>query len=208
MSELTRGIILEGISCSGKTSTMYAIKKLFACDHTLERNVIMLGEHYTQALNMVHGNLKHHDKSEHTKMLNQRVNMIEELNQWAVSLGDYRRTSRGLYTIFERGIINHIAYYNDYDNPEIIDMARRLSTLGIESVVLIISEKNIEERIKQRDQQMGIVNKLSYYKNEVVKAINDQNIMLESLSKIPLSSRIINTDFMDWDGYAKMILST
>lgn len=57
MNNLSRGIILEGISCAGKTSTMYAIKKLFANDLNLERNIFMLGEHYTQILNKVNGEL-------------------------------------------------------------------------------------------------------------------------------------------------------
>lgn len=54
--------MLEGISCAGKTSVMYALKRLFAADLTLERNIVMLGEHYTQVLNSIGGEFRYHDR--------------------------------------------------------------------------------------------------------------------------------------------------
>lgn len=206
MTNLTRGVMLEGISCAGKTSTMYAMKRLFASDLGLERNVVMLGEHYTQVLNSIHGELKNHDQTEHTNMLLQRAGMIEQLHQWALSLGDFRRTSRGLYTVFERGFINHIAFYKDYDSPVIIDLAERFSLLGIESVLLIISDEQLESRIRLRDKQMKVENTQKYYDEQVKKAKVIQDNMIESTKKTALQSRIIITDTMNWDEYAKIIL--
>ena len=111
MPNLSRGIMLEGISCAGKTSVMYALKRLFAADLTLERNIVMLGEHYTQVLNSIGGEFRYHDRQEHTDMLFGRVGMIEQLYEWACCLGEYRRASRGLYTVFERGLVNHVGFF-------------------------------------------------------------------------------------------------
>ena len=80
MPNLSRGIMLEGISCAGKTSVMYALKRLFAADLTLERNIVMLGEHYTQVLNSIGGEFRYHDRQEHTDMLFGRVGMIASEN--------------------------------------------------------------------------------------------------------------------------------
>lgn len=51
MSKQIRGIILEGQSCSGKTSIFNAIKQFHALENDAERNVIYLAEHYSQSLN-------------------------------------------------------------------------------------------------------------------------------------------------------------
>ena len=77
MIDLSKGIMLEGISCSGKTSTMYAIKRLFANDLSLERNIVMLGEHYTQVLNSINGGLIHHKHNEHTEMLFKNLQFLQ-----------------------------------------------------------------------------------------------------------------------------------
>ena len=71
-------------------------EKTFAADLTLERNIVMLGEHYTQVLNSIGGEFRYHDRQEHTDMLFGRVGMIEQLYEWAYCLGEYRRASRGL----------------------------------------------------------------------------------------------------------------
>lgn len=117
MPNLSRGIMLEGISCAGKTSVMYALKRLFAADLTLERNIVMLGEHYTQVLNSIGGEFQvSRPAGAHGHAL-WAVGMIEQLYEWAYCLGEYRRASRGLYTVFERGLVNHVGFFQDYADP-------------------------------------------------------------------------------------------
>ena len=200
--------MLEGISCAGKTSTMYAIKRLFATDLNLERNIIMLGEHYTQVLNSINGELKNHEHIEHTEMLFKRVEMIEQLYEWACHLGDFRRSSRGLYTVLERGLINHTAYYEDYDTKQIKELVRRFKALEVEAIVLIISDEHLEKRIRQRDELMKISNTSSFYREQAEKAKKYQDNMLSATNKTNLPFRIICTDAMDWDEYARVIVNS
>ncbi len=205
MPNLSRGIMLEGISCSGKTSTMYALKRLFSSDLNLERNIIMLGEHYTQVLNSVNGVLKHHEQNKHIDMLFERVAMIEQLHEWGCSLGDFRRTSRGLYTVLERGLINHIAYYKDFDDKRIIELSERFSSVGMEVILLIVSDENIKIRIQMREHQMNISDTESNRNNLTEQLKIQQDDMLTAIQKTKIPSRIIYTDSMNWDEYAKII---
>lgn len=204
---LSRGIMLEGISCAGKTSTMYAIKRLFASDMNLERNVIMLGEHYTQVLNSINGELKTHGIAEHTEMLFNRVSMIEKLNEWACDLGEYNTRSRGLYTIFERGLINHIAFFEDYDDSKISNLAERFSDLGIEAILLVISDDQLLRRIMLRDEQLKNKHPRHYYSDKVEQEKIQQEKMVSAVNKVKIPSRIICTDSMNWDEYAKTIIN-
>jgi thymidylate kinase len=206
MPKLSRGIMLEGISCAGKTSTMYALKKLFANDLNLERNIIMLGEHYTQVLNSINGKYVNHEYAEHTEMLFKRVEMLEQLYEWACYLGDFRRASRGLYSVFERGLINHIACYKDFDSPEIKELAKRFTSLGIEAILLIISDEFLEKKIRHRAEQSKTSNTDSYYKEQSKKAKEHQENMLSAIHRTDLPFRIICTDSMNWDEYARKIV--
>jgi thymidylate kinase len=54
-----KGIILEGYSNAGKTSVLKSLKQLQSSDEYAERSVIVLSEHYTQALHRVNGELLH-----------------------------------------------------------------------------------------------------------------------------------------------------
>ena len=206
MIELSRGIMLEGVSCAGKTSTMYEIKKLFATNANLERNIVMLGEHYTQVLNSINGELRHHSHDEHIEMLLERVSMIEGLHKWANKLGSYNRRSRGLYTVFERGLLNHLAYYEDYNNPAIIEIGERFAILDIEAIVLVISDAKFVERSKLRCEQMKESKSERYHTEYAEQAKRQQESLLMAAYKSNLAYRIICTDLMKWEEYAKEIV--
>jgi hypothetical protein len=206
MSNLSRGIMLEGISCAGKTSTMYAIKRLFATDLKLERNIIMLGEHYTQVLNSINREHKNHEHIEHIEMLYKRVEMIEQLHEWACYLGDFSRTSRGLYTVFERGLINHIACFEDSGDFKIKELVEQFACLGIEAIILFMSDEFLEKRIRLRHEQMKITYDDAYYKEQSEKAKKDQDNIFSAVHNAGLPFRMICTDSMNWDEYAQKIV--
>lgn len=207
MTTLSRGVMLEGTSCAGKTSTIYALKRRFAADMTLERSIVMLGEHYTQALNQIHGQLRYHDRQEHAAMLSDRADMLEQLHGWACSLGEHSRRSRGLYTVLERGLINHIAHYQDADDPQIASLGERFARLGIEAVLLVVSPGRIRERVRLRQIQLR-ADASPARLDELAEAFaRSQESMLAALGQTALPGRVICTDDMDWDAYAQQILS-
>ena len=97
MAKQIRGIILEGQSCSGKTSIFNAIKQYHFSEDGSERNVIFLAEHYSQTLNWVNGEFRRLKQVENLKVLSDRISMLEQLNNYANSMGEHSRRSRGLF---------------------------------------------------------------------------------------------------------------
>lgn len=102
MSKQIRGIILEGQSCSGKTSIFNAIKQCHSSESDFERNAIYLSEHYSQTLNSINGSLKNLSQEENMKVLSDRVSMLEQLSSYANSMGSIRVVQEGCFS-FLRG---------------------------------------------------------------------------------------------------------
>jgi len=198
--------MLEGVSCAGKTSVMYEIKKLFAADGNLERSIVMLSEHYTQVLNVIFGELRHHECGEHTDMLIERVRMLEGLHGWTCSLGSHSRRSRGLYTVFERGLLNHLAYYEDFDDPVVVGVGERFAAPGIETIVLALSENLFEKRSKLRCAQLNESKPEAYHRAFAEDAKRQQAALLAAAGRSGVPYRVICTDEMEWERYAREIV--
>ena len=174
--------MLEGISCSGKTSVFKEIKRLHGNGRENERSVIALGEHYSQVLNKTDDGLVH---------------------QWACSLGEARRQSRGLFVLFERFYLNHIAAFN---TPS-VSIENRCNQLGLKCVLLTISDDNIANRIRLRDTQMGVVRTADAIKKQASDYLADQERFVMAINRVSIPSLILNTDSMDWTSFAHDILN-
>jgi GTPase SAR1 family protein len=201
-----RGLIIEGHSHSGKTSLINAIKKQVMNEKDSERNIIILGEHYSQILNLVNGKLESLDAEEHLKVLDKRVDMLRDLNSYAVDMGQAPRRSRGIFFILERFHLCHRANFHRSDDDYLNSIEAKLLKLNAKCVLLQIN-KDLEERVKSRSLEEW-ANKTDHdVKNYVTKMKDIQNKYVASskISKIP--TRIINTDEKKWDQYAKIILS-
>lgn len=201
-----RGIILEGYSNSGKTSLLKALKLMLSQDESAERSLIVLGEHYSQVLNNVNGNFVSLGKSEHYTLLQERVDMLKKLNEWAIGLGPFSRRSRGLFFILERFHLNHRVAFSSTLSKEIEELEQNLVELRAKCVLLTISNDISKERIMSRDA--GIWNEKSREEfNKACKELIDTQELLRDqakLSKVPTIE--INTDTREWDKYAKEII--
>ena len=203
MSKQIRGVILEGQSCSGKTSIFNALKDCHLVEKDAERNVIYLAEHYSQTLNLINGEFKNLSQEENLRVLSDRISMLENLNDYANSLGEHSRRSRGLFFVFERFHLNYASNFNDVDSDKYLELESRLINLNAQVVLCTISEENTEQRLRHR----------SSYTNEVVtkemvdQYIENQHHFINVANKSSLSTMIINTDTLQWESYAEMILN-
>lgn len=201
-----RGVILEGYSNAGKTSVLKAIKQYHSQDEFAERSIVVLGEHYSQILNNNHGKYISLTEDEHIHLLQERVELLKKLNEWAVHLGPASRSSRGLFYVLERFHLNHRAAFSESRNNRITELEEQLASLGARCILLTISPELAKDRIKSRERSRWI-NKTD---EDIQLSINDllstQTILREQakLSKVPTME--INTDNKDWSRYAKMIM--
>lgn len=202
MSKQIRGIILEGQSCSGKTSIFNAIKHCHHLETNAERNVIYLAEHYSQTLNYVNGELKNLSQKENLRVLLDRISMLEQLNNYADSMGEYSRRSKGLFFVFERFHLNYANAFNDITSDEYVKLEQRLSNLNAQVVLCTISPHNTAQRLMHR---ANYINEVAT-QEDIAKYIDNQQRFADFAYKSTVPTMIINTDDLNWDGYARTIL--
>ncbi|MEK3912783.1 hypothetical protein [Paenibacillus sp. FSL H7-0331] len=201
-----RGVILEGYSHAGKTSTLKALKLLQAQEEQAERSVVILGEHYSQVLNRVHGELVALHREEHLELLHKRVAMLQELNQWAEALGQASRQSRGIFYVLERFHLNHRAAFADQDSTQVTELERTLVDLGAITILLTISPEAVEERIQSRSPAQWLDKSKSYIAAQCDELLNVQDMLRAQSKKSLIPTIEINTDSKDWSLFAKQIL--
>jgi len=201
-----RGIILEGFSHAGKTSVLKSIKLMQAQDESAERSVIVLSEHYSQVLHNMQGQLKRSSHEEHLQLLNDRVAILRQLEEWSTKLGSASRGSRGVFFILERFHLNHRVAYSDKTTTEIEAIEKELLRFGAKCALLTISPEIAEHRIQTRTPDEWI-NKSG---EEIKAAANELLTTQKELRKAATNSIIptieINTDNKNWDTYAKEII--
>ena len=202
MSEQIRGVIIEGLSCSGKTSLFNALKVQHSLQSNNERNTIFLAENYSQNLNLINGQYAALSYEENLRVLRERLAMLETLNNYANSMGLHSRRARGLFYAFERFHLNFASSFDCTGMPEYIDTEHRLLELNALTVLCYISDSKIEERLRHRASFTGNIiteDAISEYKHKQARLIEIANISL-------VPTLLLNTDTMDWDSLATIVL--
>lgn len=202
-----RGVILEGFSHAGKTSVLNALKKLHAQDESSERSIIVLSEHYSQVLHNVKGDFQRLNRNEHLKLLQERVNMLRQLNEWAAYLGpDASRASRGVFFILERFHLNHrVAFPTDFSH-EIESLENELFNLGAKCILLTVSSDNVEQRMQNRTPHEWKNKTLEEIRNSADHFIQTQTQLRKQSSLSILPTIEINTDKKEWTTYANQVM--
>jgi len=203
---MIRGVIIEGLSTTGKSSVFSAIKRLHSQTCNREKTVIAISEHYSQVLHSYQGVRRSMDKEEHIQLLNRHVDYLEQQYNWIHSLG-HTKPSNGVFYLLERFHLNHRAAFTN--SAEIETLEKRLTRLNALCVLLTLSQDAVESRfIESRSEAW----KSYVLGNHLTVAEACQEFLenQERLRKCAKQSLIptleINTDEADWDSYAKQIL--
>jgi thymidylate kinase len=201
-----RGIILEGFSHAGKTSVLKSLKLMQAQDESAKRSVIVLSEHYSQVLHNMQGQMKRSSYEEHLQLLNDRVAMLRQLEEWSTKLGRASRGSRGVFFILERFHLNHRAAYSDKTTNEIEAIENELLYFGAKCALLTISPEIAEHRIQSRTPHEWVNKSSEEINAEVKELLTTQSELRVEATKSLIPTIEINTDSKDWDAYAREIL--
>ncbi|UKS27316.1 hypothetical protein LOZ80_38790 [Paenibacillus sp. HWE-109] len=140
---MIRGVIIEGLSTSGKTSVFSAIKRLHSQTHNGEKTIIAISEHYSQVLHSYQGVLRSMDKVEHIQLLNRHVDYLEQQFEWIDALG-HTKPSNGVFYLLERFNVNHRAAFINSEEIEMLE--KRLLKLNAQCILLTVSKDAVESR--------------------------------------------------------------
>ncbi|MDQ0874360.1 hypothetical protein QFZ77_003019 [Paenibacillus sp. V4I3] len=203
---MIRGVIIEGLSTTGKSSVFSALKRLHSQTHNSEKTIIAISEHYSQILHSYQGVLRAMDKDEHIQLLNRHVDYFDQQYNWIDSLG-HTKPSNGVFYLLERFHINHRAAF--ITSAEIEMLENRLLRLNSHCVLLTLSEDAVKPRyIESRgDAWKSYVMKNHSSETEACqKFLEDQEKLRMHAKQSQIPTLEINTDEADWDCYAKQIL--
>lgn len=74
---MIKGIIIEGMSTTEKTSLMSALKKVHSQTSDGQKTMVSVSEHYSQILHQDCGKLRSLQQKEHIKLLKPHVDYLE-----------------------------------------------------------------------------------------------------------------------------------
>ena len=143
------GLILEGISGSGKTALL---QRLLRLPRFTERNFsssLVLSEHQTQRI------LERKDReqglvlADHLAVLNQPVAYLETVNQRLAQMQwcQANLTDMRMPYIFERFHFTHVVQYEHVNWADVAPIDARLARLNARVVVLVADASSLEQRI-------------------------------------------------------------
>lgn len=203
---MIRGLVIEGLSTSGKTSLLSALKQAHTNAPNVERTLIVISEHYSQVLHSYHGVLHSMKRGEHIELLHRHVDYLEQLHNWINSLG-LTKTSNGIFYIPERFHLNHLHAFGS--SKEIRSLDQRLANLNAHCVLLTLSPQVVESRyIESRGQDWNylVMKEGLSVAHTCQKFLDDQDRLRQCASQSLVPTQEITTDDVDWDRYAQQVM--
>lgn len=140
---MIQGVIIEGLSTTGKSSVFSALKRLHSQTNHRENTIIAISEHYSQVLHSYQGVLRSMAKDEHIQLLDRHVDYLEQQSNWMDSLG-HTKPSTGVFYLLERFHVNHRAAFAN--SAEFERLEKRLSRLNAHCVLLTLSRDAVKSR--------------------------------------------------------------
>jgi hypothetical protein len=199
-----RGAVLEGCSAAGKTSVLKALKRLQA-ELDLERSVVIIAEHYSQALQKLGQERAWLSPEEHRLLLSERLEALEALQRWGERLHPVSDNAGGVFFVLERFHLNHrMTYQEDLDWSAGIEA--RLAHLGAMCCLLTVSESFVPERLAMRLRASGKPHDTAHVAQATRDFLKQQERFHEAAKRSALPTLILSTDDRDWNRCARAIL--
>ena len=205
------GIILEGISGTGKSTVLRAMLNNKRWVNKSCLSAIVLSEHHTQRVlenKEKAGNL---DKSDNIELLSRIVGQLEFLKNNADQMDwlTRGRSNQIIPFILERFHLTHVYHYPNVEWEDVAEIDARLQKLGARVCLLIIDDKDIENRIvgdRQKNEWQQYLARYGKAIPEIVgHFIEKQNYLVELARQSSLAVETINTSKLSPDEIAEYI---
>ena len=211
-----KGIIIDGVAASGKTSILRNLNKsLVEIKPTTTK--FFISEHYTERM------LEHLKESGGLTGLyiNRHVDkIINILQQFQNMLSESKFSNdprdADLLVILERFILTHLTSLdieNEYKNEIVESHFKALNSLGIKQVALVVPEEHLKERIMSTINYRNMAWKEYLFSKgdeaEILKYYSDwQNKFLRYLNKYKyiIDTMIIEIRDTDYQKYSDLII--
>jgi len=205
------GLILEGISGTGKTTILQELVKARRFVSRDYPSSFILSEHHTQRVL----EKKEHETGlkpeDNIALLDSHVSTVEMLDSRMKTMGWYKRGTVAMRIpyVFERFHLSHINHYHHLKWRHIRDVDERLAHLNCGICLLVMDEASIRERTLKRDNlEWGkYIKKVGDKDEKVIKYfMQQQEKLLELTRKSSLPSYVINTSRMSVKETVEIIL--
>lgn len=187
-----QGIILEGISGTGKTSVFEALANHKKMQSIPAKSRLILSEHHTQRILELEEQKGILTPQHHTELLDQLVAFIEHLNLRTSHRGwqsDHLQ-EQDLFFLFERFHLTHVFRFPYMNWSQVVAIDHRLKSLGAVLCLLTVNAETLEKRLFSRRHECWL-NYLKQYgdsPSDIVNTlINRQKVAQElaALSSLP-----------------------
>ena len=197
-SQLYKGIILEGISGTGKTSVFEALANHKKMQSIPAKSRLILSEHHTQRILELEEQKGILTPPHHIELLDQLVAFMEHL--------DHRTTHRGwhseyvqeqdLFFLFERFHLTHVFRFPYMHWSQVVDIDHRLKPLGAVLCLLTVNGEILENRLFSRRHECWL-NYLKQYgdsPSQIVETLMKRQKMAQELAVLStLPTLVIDT---------------
>ncbi|HHT50366.1 MAG TPA: hypothetical protein GXZ78_02685 [Eubacteriaceae bacterium] len=193
MKEICRGLIMEGIPGTGKTTLLEKLKEKNIGNILMTPSEFIFSEEITQRVLEKQYNNGLLDKSHNIALLEDIISPLENYQTRLLKRG--WSTLRFLY-ILERFHLTHCTYYPYLSWKDVKDIDDRLKNLGGKLCLLTMDEKIFAERIINRPGELwqNYISRYGKTEAEIIKHyICQQQEFLKMSKKTNLPLLIINT---------------
>jgi thymidylate kinase len=198
------GIILEGISGSGKTAVLNALLKSERYTNRNYLSSLILSEHQTQRVLERKDREQGLVKQDNIELLQNHIDYISEINNRLSEMAwcDNKSTAMRFPYFLERFHLTHVVQYSHINWKDVKQFDEKLAILNCRLCILTIDRNSISERILSR-QNTGwqeYIRRFGNNEHEITDHfVKQQNDLLELAEKSRLETLTIDTGTKEAD---------